>query len=79
MPKAVSVFLFVLMVSGLLPLLLQLALGVGPLTPVLGTMLASVTVPLGYAATVILYISMRSREGYTPVALEQDLNARLTQ
>ena len=77
LPKAVTIFLFVLMISGLLPLMLQLGLGVGPLTPVLGALLASITVPLGYAATVIFYLSMRSREGYTPAGLEQELNTRL--
>ena len=76
--KAMAIFGFVLLVSGIIPLMFQLMMGIGPLTPVIGTILAAVTMPVGYGASVVFYFSMRSREGYTPVDLEADLNARLS-
>ena len=80
MGKAVTVFAFVVLVSGMLPLLFQLTIGIGTLTPVLGALLTSVTMPLGYSASIILYFSLRSaKENYTAAMLESDLNQRLGQ
>lgn len=75
--KGMFVFGFVIMVSGFAPLLVQLILGVGPFTPVLAALVGAVTLPLAYAANVVLYLSIRSGEGYTAVLLEEDLTERL--
>ncbi len=77
--KGVAVFAFVIIISGLLPLILQIVVGVGPLTPLLGALLGAVTLPLAYTATVLLYFSVRSNEGFSPEQLEENLNERMQQ
>nr|NIR98951.1 hypothetical protein [Gammaproteobacteria bacterium]NIT64764.1 hypothetical protein [Gammaproteobacteria bacterium]NIV21735.1 hypothetical protein [Gammaproteobacteria bacterium]NIY33344.1 hypothetical protein [Gammaproteobacteria bacterium] len=75
--KGMIVFCFFMLVAGLLPLmflLLQGGAGVGPFTPLLGAIVGAVTLPLGFTAHVLLYLSLRAKSGYTSAALEADLN-----
>ena len=62
--KAAGVFSFVLLISGALPLLFHLIVGLGPFSPLLGAIVGAVTLPLAYCANVVLYLSARSGEGY---------------
>ncbi|MEE8555457.1 MAG: hypothetical protein V3T00_06325, partial [bacterium] len=68
-----AVFAFVIVVSGLLPLLFHLIVGPGPYSPLLSAIAGAVTLPLAYTASVVLYLSLRSLEGYTPEQLEAEL------
>ncbi len=77
---AVVVFSFFLLVSGILPLLLlltQAGMGLGPFTPLLSTIIRSVTLPLGFAANVLLYFSLRAANGYDAEQLEAELERPL--
>ncbi len=71
--KGTAVFAFVIVVSGLLPLLFHLIVGPGPYSPLLSAIAGAVTLPLAYTASVVLYLSLRSLEGYTPEQLEAEL------
>ncbi|MCZ6629456.1 MAG: hypothetical protein O7E56_14635 [SAR324 cluster bacterium] len=75
--KGVTVFGFVILISGILPLLFQFVVGGGPFAPILGAVIGSVTLPLAYTANVMLYFAMRAKEGYTEEQLEQDLTRRM--
>ena len=59
--KGVAIFGFVVLISGVLPLGLQLIVGSGPLTPLLAAIVGSVTLPLAYTANVLLYFTVRAR------------------
>jgi hypothetical protein len=74
--KAMLVFTFFILVAGLLPLLtllMQPGMGVGPFTPVLAAIVGAVTLPLGYTANVLLYLSLRSADGSGVEQLKADL------
>lgn len=73
--KGTAVFAFVMAVTGLLPLFVHILVGPGPFSPLLGAILGSVTLPLAYSATVVLYLSLRGAEGYTLAALATDIGA----
>jgi len=75
--KGIAVFGFIILISEVLPLLLHLMLGIGPLSPLLSAVLGAVTLPLAYTANAILYFSVRAGEGYTPEMLDADLRSRL--
>ena len=62
--KATGIFSFVVLISGVLPLLFHMIVGFGPFSPLLGAILGAVTLPLAYCANVVLYLSARSGEGY---------------
>ena len=76
--KGVAVFLYFFLVSNVIPFFVVLALGFSPLLPIFGVLIGSVTLPLAHAANVILYFSIRTREGYSREQLETELN-RLVQ
>ena len=65
LPKAAAVFTFILLISGLLPMAFHLTVGLGPLSPLLNTILGSALLPLAYSANVLLYFSSRAAEGYS--------------
>ena len=74
----VPVFLFYLLVSGIVPflvLLMQVEPGeaMAPLTPLLVAAVGSATLPLGFSANVALYLSLRAREGGTEQQILSDL------
>jgi hypothetical protein len=74
--KGMAVFAFFLGVAGFLPmafLLVQMDLGIGPFTPLLGTIIRSVTLPLGHAATVLFYLSLRAGESVDAAGLADEL------
>ena len=74
--KGVSVFIFFMAASGLLPLLLlvvQINIAMGPFSPLLGALIGSVTLPLGYAASVLLYFSLRAVDADAVAGLTADL------
>jgi hypothetical protein len=71
--KATAVFSFVVLISGVLPLLFHLIVGQGPFSPLLGAIVGAITLPLAYSANVVLYLSVRSREGYTREILAKEL------
>jgi uncharacterized membrane protein YesL len=75
MAKATAVFSFVILISGVLPLGFHLMIGTGPFSPLLGAILGAVTLPLAYAANVVLYLSERSKEGYTARDLSRELQS----
>lgn len=78
--KVVLVFAYFIAIAGILPFLFLMAQSgpaVGPLTSVLGAIVGAVTLPLGYTANVLLYLSLRSTEGYTVAQLRED--ARLAE
>ncbi len=77
LPKGMAVFVFAILVSGVIPLLVQIALGPGPLSPLLGAAAGAITLPLGFTPNVVLYLSVRSREGYTPEQLAADIRNRV--
>ncbi len=59
--KGTVVFSFFILVAGFLPLFLLLVQGnaaMGPFTPLLGALIGSITLPLGYTANVLLYFSL---------------------
>lgn len=75
--KGIVVFSFFILVAGFLPLLLLLVQGgaaMGPLTPLLSAIIGSVTLPLGYAANVLLYFSLRAADAAAVEALEAELS-----
>lgn len=76
--KGVAVFLYFFLVSNIIPFLIVLLLGFSPLLPFFGVLIGSVTLPLAHAANVILYFSIRTREGYSREQLETELT-RLVQ
>lgn len=64
--RGVAVFAWFIVVAGLLPGLLVLAgsgMAMGPLSPLLGAVLGALTLPLGFAPSVLLYFSRRAQEG----------------
>jgi hypothetical protein len=71
--KASAVFSFVVLISGVLPLLFHLLVGPGPFSPLLGALIGAITLPLAYSANVVLYLSARSGEGYTQEMLATEL------
>ena len=71
--KAAAVFSFVVLISGVLPLLFHLVVGPGPFSPLLGAIVGAVTLPLAYCANVVLYLSARAGEGYTREKLAAEL------
>lgn len=73
--QAVAVFAFIILVSVLAPLVLQLIAGFGPLSPLLNAVLGAALLPLAYTANVLLYLSARAGEGFT----DQQLQAILTE
>jgi hypothetical protein len=80
--KGAVVFSFFILVSGFLPLLLllaQSAVAIGPFTPLLGAVLGAITLPLGFAANVLLYFSLRSRDEAAAQQLEAELKAPLAE
>jgi len=63
--KGMVVFSYFILVAGFLPLyllILQDSMGTGPFTPLLSAIIGSVTLPLGFASHVVLYVSLRSEE-----------------
>ena len=63
--KGTVVFSFFILVAGFLPLLLLLVQGsaaMGPFSPLLSALIGSITLPLGYAANVLLYFSLRAAD-----------------
>ena len=74
--KGIAVFGFVVLMSGVLPLMFQMMVGGGPFAPLLGTVVGSVTLPFAYTATVLLYLTVRSKEGYSLEQLGEDLAQR---
>ena len=77
LPKGIAVFGFVVLISGVLPLMFQFAVRGGRFAPLLVTVVGSVTLPLAYTATVLLYLSVRSKEGYGLEQLAADLAQRV--
>lgn len=77
LPKGIAVFGFVVLISGVLPLLVQVAVGGGSFAPLLGAVVGSVTLPLAYTANVMLYFSVRAKTGYDVAQLESDLSDRV--
>lgn len=75
--KGIAVFGFVVVISGVLPLIVQLLVGGGRFAPLLGAVVGSVTLPLAYTANVILYFSVRAKTGYDVAQLESDLADRV--
>lgn len=75
--KGIAVFGFVVLISGVLPLLFQVAVSGGKFAPLLGTLVGSVTLPLAYTATVLLYLTVRAREGYDLEKLGEDIARRV--
>lgn len=73
--QGTGLFAFIILVSGVLPLLFQALVGAGPLSPLLSAVLGAVTLPLAYGANVLFYFSLRAREGYAPEQLERELAA----
>lgn len=73
--KSVAIFTFILLISGFLPMAFHLTIGLGPLSPLLNAVLGSALLPLAYTANVLLYFSARSREGYSPEVLAEELMA----
>ena len=73
--RGMAIFAFVILISGVLPLALQVAAGAGPFAPLLGAILGAVTLPLAYAVNVVLYFSVRGAEGYTADQLEAHLGS----
>jgi hypothetical protein len=74
--KGTVVFAFFILVAGFLPLALllaQSAFGIGPFTPLLGALLGAVTLPLGFAANVVLYFSLRAADAAAASELEAAL------
>ena len=61
--KGAVVFSFFILVAGFLPLfllLIQGSMAMGPFTPLLSALIGSITLPLGFAANVLLYFSLRA-------------------
>lgn len=77
LPKGMAVFGFVILISGILPLIIQLVIGPGPFLPLLGAAIVSVTLPLAFTTNVILYFAVRAKEGYSAELLEADLAERM--
>lgn len=77
LPKGIAVFGFVVLISGVVPLMIQVAVRGGPFAPLLGTLVGSVTHPFAYTATVLLYLTVRSKEGYDLEKLSEDLAQRV--
>lgn len=78
--KGVAVFSFFIAITGLLPLFLfwiQAGIGMGPFTPLLSIIIASVTLPLGFAANVLLYFSLRAEGGFGMEQLQAELERAL--
>lgn len=71
--KATAVFSFVVLISGVVPLLFHVLVGPGPFSPLLGAIVGAVTLPLAYCANVVLYLSARSREGYSRESLAAEM------
>ncbi len=74
--KGLAVFVYFILIAGFVPLLtvvLQTGMGGGPFTPLLGAVIGSVTLPLGFCANVVLYLSLRAGEGYSQAQLAADL------
>ncbi|MBI3994118.1 MAG: hypothetical protein HY342_12660 [Candidatus Lambdaproteobacteria bacterium] len=74
--KATAIFAFVLLISGFLPMGFHLTVGLGPLSPLLNTVLGSALLPLAYTANVLLYFSARAGEGYTAELLAGEMQGR---
>ena len=72
-----TVYAFVVLISGVLPLLVQVVVGGGTFAPLLGAIVGSVTLPLAYTANVMLYFSVRAKTGYDAAQLESDLSDRV--
>ena len=80
MAKGIAVFAFFILVAGLLPLLalfLQAGVAFGPFSPLLGAIIGSVTLPLGFSASVLLYLSLRAGDGLNAEQLEEELSGSL--
>jgi hypothetical protein len=80
--KGIVAFTFFILVAGFLPLLLLLAQGaatMGPLTPLLSAIVGSATLPLGFAANVMLYFSLRATDSAGAEQLEAQLKAPLAE
>ena len=71
--RGTVVFAFVVLISGVLPLVVQAFLGAGPLSPLLGAIAGAMTLPLAYSANVVLYFSVRAAQGFGPEQLEEAL------
>ena len=79
--RGIAVFLYFLLVSGLLPLtvlMIQVNQGYGALSPLLGTIVAAVTLPLAYSANVVLYFSTAGEQGLTVEKLLASLTGAQT-
>ena len=80
--KGAVVFSFFILVAGILPLLLlvvETSVAMGPLTPLLGAILGAVTLPMGFAANVLLYFSLRSADPAAAQRLEAELKSPLAE
>lgn len=80
--KGAVVFSFFIAISGFLPLFVLLAdssLSMGPFTPLLGAVVGAVTLPLGFAANVLLYFSLRSTDAAAAAQFEAELRARVAE
>ena len=78
--KGTIVFSFFILVAGFLPLfllLMQGSIAMGPFTPLLGAIVGAVTLPLGFAANVLLYFSLRGEDAEAAAQLEAALKPPL--
>jgi hypothetical protein len=69
-------FSFFILVAGFLPLILLIAQGnatAGPLTPLLSAIIGAATLPLGFAANVMLYFSLRTTDAADAQQLQSAL------
>ncbi|HSG20807.1 MAG TPA: hypothetical protein VLA31_08570, partial [Burkholderiaceae bacterium] len=76
LPLGVAAFGYYVFITVFLPTLIlsiQLTAGIGPLTPLLFALISSVTLPLGYAAPMLVYLSRIAEEGATPTNLAEAL------
>jgi hypothetical protein len=80
--KGTVVFSFFILVAGFLPLfllLMQGSIAMGPFTPLLGAIVGAVTLPLGFAANVLLYFSLRAEDTEAAAQLEEALKPPLAE
>lgn len=85
--KGVVVFIFFVFIVAIIPLFLLFLQAIflqpsdmdkmPPLTPLLSAILGAVTLPLGYTSWVLLYFSLRAREGMPPDRMAEEIESVL--
>lgn len=78
--KSVFIFSFFMAVSTVFPLLvmlMQIPYVESPLTPVLGALVGSLTLPLGYTAIVLLFLSLRGGQHATTEQIGDELDGKI--